>query len=93
LTAIADLAYLPDVKIVVSKGAQRALVRSDKRQLISEKILALANDPSSLARNVIRLQGRAASRLRVQNWRVVFRVEDGVLYIDDIGPRGAIYGD
>ena len=74
-----------------SRSAARALLRSDKRSLLREKIERLADDPLSLSANVAKLQGRNDYRLRVQNWRVIFRVDDGILWIDDIAPRGAVY--
>jgi mRNA interferase RelE/StbE len=79
------------VEIRFSKSAARALLRSDKRELIRRKIAELASEPDALGANVRKLQGRSESRLRVQDWRVIFRVEDGVLWIDDIGPRGSVY--
>jgi mRNA interferase RelE/StbE len=71
--------------------AMRALVRSNKRTLIREKIGELAADPLSQSANVTRLQGRPEYRLRVQDWRVIFRIEGGALWIDDIAPRGSAY--
>jgi len=79
------------MKIQFSRTAARALLRSDKRHLIRQKIEQLASDPLSLSANVKRLQGREAYRLRVQDWRVIFRIDDDTLWIDDIAPRGAIY--
>jgi mRNA interferase RelE/StbE len=79
------------VEIRFSKSAVRALLRCDKRKLIRQKIEELSVDPLSQSANVIRLQGRSEYRLRVQDWRVIFRIEDGVLWIDDIGPRGSVY--
>jgi mRNA interferase RelE/StbE len=79
------------VKVRYSLSALRALRRSDKRELIERKIEQLAADPQSLATNVKRLQGRPASRLRVQDWRVIFRVDGGIVHVDEIAPRGAIY--
>ena len=79
------------MKTRYSRSAQRALLRSNKRTLIAEKIEALSEDPLALNANITRLQGREEYRLRVQDWRVIFRVEDDVLWIDDIGPRGSIY--
>lgn len=76
-----------------SAHASRALLRSNKRKLIVEKIGQLAQDPGSLAGDVKKLTGRPQSRLRVQDWRVIFEVQDGVLLIDDIAPRGSIYED
>jgi mRNA interferase RelE/StbE len=74
-----------------SKSAARALVRSNKRALIRRKINDLAADPSSMSANVKQLQGRVECRLRVQDWRVIFRIENDVLWIDDIAPRGSAY--
>lgn len=86
------------MEIRFSKSAMRALLRSDKRELIRQKIAELASDPRSLSANVKRLQGRSEYRLRVQDWRVIFRIESdvfdvegGILWIDEIGPRGSVY--
>ena len=81
------------VKVVLSKAAQRALVRSAKRKLLQQKIRVLATDPGSLASNVKRLVNRSQSRLRAQDWRVIFRVEMDTLFIDEIGARGSVYGE
>ncbi|TWD09669.1 mRNA interferase RelE/StbE [Sphingobium sp. AEW010] len=69
----------------------KALLRSNKRTLIRQKIEELAQDPDSLAANMKRLQGRPEYRLRVQDWRVIFRIEQNILWIDDIAPRGSAY--
>jgi mRNA interferase RelE/StbE len=69
----------------------RALLRSNKRALIRQKIDELAADPLSLSANVKRLHGRPEYRLRVQDWRIIFRIEDSILWVDDIAPRGSVY--
>ena len=69
----------------------RTLRRLNKRDLIRRKIEELAANPESLRSNVTRLQGRPESRLRVQDWRVIFRIEDSILWIDQVLPRGAAY--
>jgi len=74
-----------------SKTAMKALLRSNKRMLIRQKIDELANDPALLEANVKRLQGRPEYRLRVQDWRVIFRIDQDILWIDDIAPRGSAY--
>jgi mRNA interferase RelE/StbE len=79
------------VDIRFSKTAMRALLRSNKRTLIRQKIDELANDSASLEANVKRLQGRPEYRLRVQDWRVIFRIDQDILWIDDIAPRGSAY--
>jgi mRNA interferase RelE/StbE len=79
------------VEVQFSNTAARALLRSNKRGLIREKINELAREPLALAANVKRLKGRPEYRLRVQDWRVIFRMDEDVLWIDDIAPRGRAY--
>ena len=74
-----------------SRSATRALVRSNKRVLIRQRIGELAANPEAMGANVKRLQGRSEYRLRVQGWRIIFRIEVGILWIDDIAPRGSVY--
>jgi len=79
------------VEIKFSNEALRSLRRSNKRSLIRQKIDLLATEPASLAANVKKLNGRDGYRLRVQDWRVIFRVENGMVLIDEIAPRGSVY--
>ena len=79
------------MQIIYSKSATKALLRSAKKLLIREKIEDLANDPLAMNANIVRLQARPEYRLRVQDWRIIFRIEDDILWIDEIGPRGSIY--
>ncbi|MGI8705839.1 MAG: type II toxin-antitoxin system RelE family toxin [Sphingomicrobium sp.] len=84
-------AYLGGVEIQFSKSAVRALRRSNKGKLIRQKIGEYAENPASMARNLTKLEDRPEYRLRVQDWRVIFRVEDDVMYVDDVSPRGGAY--
>lgn len=79
------------MRIEISRNAAQALRKSNKRTLIAQKIDALAEDPLSQRANVIRLKGKTAFRLRVQDWRVVFRIEEDTLFVDAIEPRGSAY--
>ncbi|OQW73631.1 MAG: addiction module toxin RelE [Proteobacteria bacterium ST_bin14] len=81
------------MEIVYSKAARQALLRSNKRKLLLEKIEQLANQPESLANNITQLQGREEWRLRVQDWRVIFLRQGDSLLIRDIAPRASIYED
>lgn len=81
------------MKVVLSTAAQRSLARCNKRDLIAAKIRVLATDPGAMDPNVTKLKGRLQSRLRVQDWRVLFRIEDETLIVDEIGPRGSVYED
>ena len=69
----------------------RALLKSNKRLLIREKINELVAEPLSQKANVKRLQGRPEYRLRIQDWRIIFRIEEDILWVDDIAPRGSVY--
>ena len=80
-----------ELQIRYSEEALRSLRRLNKRDLIRQKIEEFAADPDSLRSNIKRLQGRPESRLRVQDWRVIFRVEGEILWIDKILPRGSAY--
>ena len=79
------------MEISFSKSALKALLRSDKRALLRQKIDELAADPLAPSANLKKLQGRPEYRLRVQDWRIIFRIEGDTLWIDDFGPRGSIY--
>ncbi len=80
-----------NLEISYSDDALRTLRRSNKRSLIRQKIEELSSDPEAMRANVTRLQGRPESRLRVQDWRVIFRVEKNKLWIDKLLPRGSAY--
>ena len=79
------------LQIRYSDEALRVLRRLNKRDLIRSKIEELAESPGSLRPNIKRLQGRPESRLRVQDWRVIFRIEGNILWIDKVLPRGSAY--
>jgi len=79
------------VRILFSRSAARALLKSNKRVLIRQKIDELAAEPLTQSANVKKLAGRPEYRLRVQDWRIIFRIEDDTLWIDDVAPRGSVY--
>lgn len=81
------------VRIEFSISATRALRRSNKAALIATKIEELAAEPGRHRSNIKALKGTDQFRLRVQDWRAIFRIVDRVLYVDQIGPRGGIYRD
>lgn len=79
------------MEIRYSKHALKALLRSNKRRLIEQKINELATGPLAGNANVTKLVGREEYRLRVQDWRVIFSIDGSILAIERIGPRGSIY--
>jgi mRNA interferase RelE/StbE len=55
------------------------------------KIEDYAKDPISLANVVTEMVGNDRRRLRVGNFRVLFRGTASEIIVLDIGPRGSIY--
>jgi mRNA interferase RelE/StbE len=76
-----------------SRDAIRALRKlpTNVSRLIRTKIEQYAEDPASLANNVVKLQNRPGYRLRVGDWRVIFTEGADVLEIIAIRPRGSAY--
>lgn len=81
--------------IEFTKPAAKELSRmpADVRVLIRKKIETIAANPHGAHNNVTRLIGRPEFRLRVQDWRVIYEVQDGrlVLLIIKVAPRGRVY--
>lgn len=81
--------------IEYARGALKTLARMprDERALLVGKIEAVAADPHARHANVTRMQGRPELRLRVHDWRVIYRVFDDrlVLLVIKIGNRGQVY--
>ena len=78
------------MEIKYSKAAVRALIHMPTKtaKRIRAKIEQYAADPASLANNTKRLRGGNEMRLRVGDWRVIFREDGVVLAIIRIAPRG-----
>ena len=81
------------VKVELDRDATKTLSRLpfNVGDLIETKIEQLARDPDSLRNNVTRLSGTENSRLRIGDWRVIFRVDGDTLRILRIASRGSIY--
>jgi mRNA interferase RelE/StbE len=60
---------------------------------IRSRIEQLAQNPYAVDNNVAKLQGRDGYRLRVDDWRVLYDLNDEqlIILILQIGPRGSIY--
>lgn len=80
--------------ITYSKDALKTLRRCPKNVSVNirAKIENYANDPASLANNVVAMVGMPGyARLRVGDWRVIFKDETTVLAIIRIAVRGQVY--
>jgi mRNA interferase RelE/StbE len=58
---------------------------------ITAKVEAYAADPAALANMVTEMVGEDYMRLRVGDFRVLFRETATEITVLDIGPRGGIY--
>jgi mRNA-degrading endonuclease RelE of RelBE toxin-antitoxin system/DNA-binding XRE family transcriptional regulator len=83
------------MEIRYTKAAAKALSRmpANVAAFIRAKIKQYAADPSSLANNDKKLQGRDGYRLRIGDYRVIFDQDGTVMDVLQIGPRGGVYED
>ena len=58
---------------------------------IRRAIIAIAADPAGHSLNVRPLTNRPGQRLRIGGWRVIFEIDDGILDVLAIEPRGDVY--
>ncbi len=81
------------MQIIYLRVAQKALARSNKRALIVNKLEQLAHNPDAMKNNITQLKGREEMRLRVQNWRIIFIINDDTITVQEIAPRSSVYED
>ena len=82
-------------KLSYSKSSLKSLKRipDGKRRLIMEKLEILKENPYKGNNNVKKLTGLDGYRLRVGDYRVIYRIEDKLLmiFVVEIDVRGSIY--
>jgi mRNA interferase RelE/StbE len=81
-------------QIVYSQPAIKALSKIPVKtaELLKAKIAQYAENPLSLANNVSALKARfGVYRLRVGDWRVIFKETGEIIDIVDVGSRGNVY--
>lgn len=80
-------------KVTYAKKAIRALSRLpvNEEKRIRAKVAQYAADPASQANNVRKLQGMDYYRLRVGDWRVIFKEDGTVVDVVKVAPRGEAY--
>ena len=78
-----------------SKAATRALMRMPRNnaELIRGKVRDLADEPRARHANVSKLKGRDQFRLRVEDWRVLFLIDNAAetIRVRLMAPRGSAY--
>lgn len=81
--------------VTYEKAAFRALRDMDakQRQRMMARIADLAANPKEKNNNVKKLQGVEGYRLRVGDWRILYRLKDQelVIVVIDIGQRKEVY--
>jgi len=81
--------------IAYSKAAVKSLQRMPRNtaHLIREKLENVAADPYADHPNAKKLQGREGYRLRVGDWRVIYKIRDNqlIIVVLKIASRGEIY--
>jgi len=81
--------------IAYTKEAAKSLQRmpSNMAQLIREKLETIAADPYANHPNAKKLQGREGYRLRVGDWRVIYKIQNDqlIIVVLKIAARGEIY--
>ncbi len=80
-------------QVIYSAQARWKLARISRNEArrIRSKIEQYAANPTSLANNVKKLQGLDYYRLRVGDWRVIFREDGLVVDVVRIAARGEAY--
>lgn len=88
----ADIAirYTSAMEIVFTAAAARQWLdlSADVRRRLDAKLLTFARTGQG---DVRRLKGRAGSRLRVGDWRIIFYIEGNVIVVVAVGHRREIY--
>lgn len=79
--------------VIYSKQAAKKLGRmpASEADRIRQKIVQYAEDPASLANNVKNLEGVEYYRLRVGDWRVIFREDGFIVDVIKVAARGEVY--
>jgi mRNA interferase RelE/StbE len=82
-------------RISYTKEAEKSLLRIPRNtaKLIREKLEVIAANPYGDHPNARKLQGREGFRLRVGDWRVVYKVQNAqlVIVVLKVASRGEVY--
>jgi len=82
-------------KVTYKKQAERVLLKlpDNVANRIRQKMAIIAQDPYGQHNNVTKLKDRPGYRLRVGDWRVIYKILDGQvrILVVKIAPRGSVY--
>jgi len=82
-------------RIVYTKQSTKTLRKLPRNvaQLIRKKLEGIATDPHAQHNNVTKLQNRPGYRLRVGDWRVIYKIDNEqlVILVLKLGSRGSVY--
>lgn len=82
-------------KVTYRKQAERSLSKlpPNLARRIREKLDQIALNPYGQHNNVTKLQDRPGYRLRVGDWRIIYKIVDGelIVLVLKIAPRGSVY--
>jgi mRNA interferase RelE/StbE len=81
-------------QVEYTRDAAKVLQRIDRAtaRRIRDKVRQYAEDPASLANNVITMKGGDdLRRMRVGDWRVIFTEDLVVVLVIRVAPRGGAY--
>ena len=79
------------MKVVLSKAAEKYFIRLNEPTLsrVRNALAALAQKPPQ--GDIKKLEGRDEHRLRIGNYRALFKIEGDRILIISIAPRGQAY--
>ncbi|MAT99926.1 MAG: hypothetical protein CL608_22530 [Anaerolineaceae bacterium] len=82
-------------EVIYNKQAERALLKlpDNLAKRIRKKMRIIAQNPYGHHNNVTKLKDRPGYRLRVGDWRVIYKILDGqvCILVVKIAPRGSVY--
>jgi mRNA interferase RelE/StbE len=82
-------------EISYAKEAEKSLLRIPRNtaKLIREKLEVIAVNPFADHPNAKKLQGREGYRLRVGDWRIVYKIQNEqlIIVVLKIASRGEVY--